>query len=195
MKRLRIITFLIGILLAGTLSANTVLATSLWDDDSTSLYTRQPSTYKVGDLITIIIVEQATASQKAESSSDKSGSINAREGTGVLDFLPSLGASWDTEYKGKGTTTRGGSLSARLTVAVVEITPEGILVIEGRQVIRVNKEDQVLTIRGKIRPEDISGNMVYSTYVADAVIEYEGKGVIGRTQNPGLLTKFFQWLF
>lgn len=171
-------------------------AASLWNSESKSLYTKQVRQFKVGDLITIIIVEQAAASQNAESSNGKNGEIKAGPGTGVLDSIPGLGMDWDSSYKGKGTTTRGGSLTAKLTVSVIDILPEGILMVEGRQVIKVNKEDQLLTIRGKIRPDDVNGeNFVYSTYVADAVIEYQGKGTLGETQSPGILTRFFHWLF
>ena len=172
-----------------------VYGASLWNDNSSSLYSKQIRHFKVGELITIIIVEQAKASQSAESSNGKNGAISAGPGTGLLDKIPGLGMDWDSDYKGTGATTRGGSLSAILTVSITEITPEGILLVEGRQIIKVNKEDQILTIRGKVRPEDISqDNLVYSTYVAEAMIEYQGKGTLGETQSPGILTRFFHWI-
>lgn len=173
-----------------------VYGTSLWNENGSSLYTKQVRQFKVGELITIIIVEQAKASQNAESSNGKNGSISAGPGKGLLDKIPGLGMDWDSDYKGTGATTRGGSLSAKLTVTITGITPEGILLVEGRQTIKVNKEDQLLTISGKVRPEDVSQeNLVYSTYVAEALIEYQGKGTLGETQSPGVLTRFFHWLF
>jgi len=107
-----------------------------------------------------------------------------------------LKGDWESKYEGTGSTTRGGSLTAKLTVTISEITPEGLLLVEGKQTIKVNNENQVLTVKGKIRPEDVSqSNTVYSTYVADAVIEYQGKGTLGDTQRPGILTRIFNWIF
>jgi len=189
---LTLVTFLVLLALYTTW----VKADSLWNEGVGSLYEETPRHFKVGDLITVIIVEQATASQNAESSNGKKDSVSADAGTGALKFLPELGAGWDSEYEGTGSTVRKGSLSAKLTVTVAGMTPEGALLIEGSQVIKVNKEDQVLKVRGKIRPEDVSAdNTVYSTFVADAEIEYQGKGTVGETQSSGILSRFFHWLF
>lgn len=179
------------------LMCGNVMADSLWVDNSSSLYTDLARPFKVGDLITILIVEQASASQKAQSSNEKGGSISAGPGTGLLkDIVQEMSGDWSADYDGGGSTTRGGSLTAKITVTVTSITPEGLLVVEGKQTIKVNKEDQILTIKGKIRPEDITqANTVYSTFVADAVIEYQGKGTLGETQSPGILTRIFHWIF
>jgi flagellar L-ring protein precursor FlgH len=173
-----------------------VRADSLWSDNNSSLYTKKASQFRAGDLLTVIVVEQASASQKAESSNGEKGDLSA-SGNGTLgSLLPSFGSEWDSNYKGKGNTTRGGSLSATLTVEIKEVMPNGILVLEGKQVIRVNTEDQILTIKGKTRSEDVSSaNIVMSTSISDAVIEYQGKGTVGETQKPGILSKFFHWLF
>lgn len=170
---------------------------SLWNASSGSRYAAQTRQFGVGDLVTIIIIEQATATQNAGSSNSKEGSIGAG-GTGKLsDLIPGFGGNWDSEYEGEGTTNRRGAIKANLTATVIDITPEGLLVLEGKQEIRVNRENQVITIRGKVRPEDISNitNSVASTYVADAVIEYDGRGTLGDVQRPGILTRLFQWIF
>jgi flagellar L-ring protein precursor FlgH len=173
-----------------------VWADSLWTDNSSSLYTKYQNKFRVGDLLTVVVVEQASASQKAESSNGKTGDFSA-SGNGTLGgLIPAFGSKWDSKYKGQGNTTRGGSLQASLTVEVKAVEPNGILVLEGRQVIRVNAEDQVLTIKGRARCEDVTANnVVMSTSISDAVIEYQGKGTIGETQKSGVLTKFFHWLF
>jgi flagellar L-ring protein precursor FlgH len=173
-----------------------VWADSLWTDNGGSLYTKNKSKFRVGDLITVVVVEQASASQKAESSNGKNEDMSA-SGSGVLgSLIPEMGSKWDSNYKGQGNTTRGGSLQATLTVEVKEVESNGILVLEGRQVIRVNAEDQILTVKGRTRSEDVnSNNVVMSTSISDAVIEYQGKGSVGGTQKPGALVRFFQWLF
>lgn len=174
-----------------------VFGDSLWTDSGGSRYAAQTRQFSVGDLITIIIVEQATATQNAGSSNSKEGSVSAG-GTGKLsDLIPGLGGNWDSDYEGEGSTNRRGAITANLTATVIDITPEGLLVLEGKQEIHINRENQVITIKGKVRPEDISNisNSVSSTYVADAVIEYDGKGTLGDVQRPGILTRFFQWVF
>jgi flagellar L-ring protein FlgH len=193
---------LVTALLLMTVSAT--LADSLWSEQSNSLYGNQSSslygaksrTFQVGDLLTIDIIEQAKASSQATTSNAKKGSVLAGPGSGLLNALPQMGATWDASNRGDGATTRGGSLSAKITVQVKEVNPNGILMVEGRQVIKVNGEEQVLTVSGLARTEDISPeNVILSSYIASAVIDYEGKGTVGETQKSGLITKFFHWLF
>ncbi len=173
-----------------------VFGDSLWTSSSSSLYSSKQRNFEVGDLITILIVEQATASQQAETKSNEGGKVSATAGTGWLNFIPNVGTGWDVGSNGKGTTTRGGSLKATISVQVKDIYPNGILVLEGRQVIRVNKEEQIIIITGNVRSDDIStDNMVYSTRIANAIIEFQGKGSVGDSQSPGILAKIFHWLF
>lgn len=196
MKKVKIcLTILLGILILTGVNS-VARADSLWSDQSGSLYKIKPRDFQVGDLLTIIIVEQAKATQEAKTSNGEKGKVSVGPGTGLLDLLPQIGANWDNSFDGKGTTTRGGSLNAKLTVQIKEVNPNGILGLEGRQVIKVNNEDQVLTISGTARAEDVSiDNIILSTHIANAVIEYQGKGSVGEAQDPGLLTKFFHWLF
>lgn len=171
-------------------------ADSLWSDQSQSLYTNKPRTFKTGDLITILIVEQASASQEASSSNDKKGSIGAGPGKGPLNFIPEIGVDWNSKSAGDGSTTRGGTLKAKITVEVKEVKPNGVLAVEGLQEIKVNKENQTIKISGRARPEDVSSdNLILSTCIANAKIEFQGNGTVGETQNVGLLTKIFHWLF
>lgn len=172
-------------------------ATSLWNSGASSLYGTSTQNFNVGDLLTLIIVEQSNASHSAGSSSGKDGSVSLDAGTGKLKgLLPEMSGGWETDYEGTGTTTRGGSLSAKITVKIIEITPEGLLSLEGKQNIQVNKEEQVLTVSGKVRPKDVtSSNTVYSTYLADAAIDYQGYGTLGDVQRTGILTRIFNWIF
>ena len=195
-KNFNILLFsiIVGLLTTGS----NVLADSLWVDRNASLYGNSPRSFKVGDLITVVIVEQAKATQEAKSSSDERGSVNAGPGTGFLSkILPeSFGADWGTSSEGEGSTTRGGSLQGRITVQVTAVNPNGILVLEGRQVIKVNNEDQMLKISGMVRSEDVTiDNITLSSNIANAVIEYQGNGNINNAQKPGILTRVFHWIF
>ncbi len=154
----------------------------------------------IGDLVTIIIVENSKASQQAATNTGKAGEVGVSPSGGLLNFIPIFGARGESKSDSKGSTTRGGSINARVTARVVEIEPGGALVLEGKQRIVVNKEQQEIMLRGVVRPEDISpDNTVLSTFLADAQIEYKGEGSIGgKRQSPGLITNFFglfDWLF
>lgn len=155
---------------------------------------------EVGDLVTIIIVESSKASQQAATDTGKEGEVGVSPSGGVLNFIPIFGIRGESRSDSKGSTTRGGSINARVTARVVDVEPNGALVLEGTQRIVVNKEQQEIILRGVVRPEDIRpDNTVLSTFLADAQIEYKGDGSIGgKRQSPGLITNFFglfDWLF
>ncbi len=143
----------------------------------------------VGDLITVLIVERSQASQNAATQTGKQGSLAIGPGAGVLEqYLPLVKAGGSDQMKADGTTSRGGQVTAKVTVVVREILPNGNLVVEGKQLISVNHEKQEITVTGVIRPDDIApDNTVYSTYLAEANIRYSGDGVIGNKQRPGIL--------
>ena len=77
-----------------------------------------------------------------------------------------------------------------MTARIVDILPNGNLVIQGNREVRVNHENQIITLTGLVRPRDISAdNVVLSTYLADARISYSGSGIINERQRPGWLTR------
>ena len=198
MNKMKQLLIGLAIIILNLLLINTaVMADSLWSDRGGSLYSGKPKAYKVGDLLTIVVVEQASASQQAESNNGENGLVKFGASSGSWEkLLPEFGTQWKSASKGTGTTTRGGTLSAKITVFVKEVSENGLLTVEGQQLIKVNKEEQVIKVSGVVRPDDISSdNLVYSTYVANAVIEYNGKGTVGDTQGTGILTKIFHWVF
>jgi flagellar L-ring protein precursor FlgH len=102
----------------------------------------------------------------------------------------------DNSSLGEGSTARRGDLQARITAKVTEIDANGLLVVEGTRSVLVNGEREEITLRGSVRPQDVmANNTVYSTYLADAAIEYSGEGVLASAERPGLVTKIFNWLF
>jgi len=83
-------------------------------------------------------------------------------------------------------------LIAKITAQITEVLPNGNLRIQGRRRIKVNNEEQIISVEGIIRPADINeDNSIYSIYIADAQIKYEGKGVLGENQRPGILRIYF----
>src|SRR5690554_94864 len=187
---------LLALVLSLTL-ATPIFAASLWSEESEAIYTKQPRKFRVGDLLTLIIVEQASASYNSGTDGEEASSVNVGAGEGLLNnVLPYLRGQTETAYSGEGSTSRGGELNARLTVSVVEIEAgTNNLINEGRQKIEVNKDIQELFVRGKIRPGDIEvNNTILSSYVAEAEIKLAGEGSYSDYSKPGILTRFFSWL-
>lgn len=169
-------------------------AQSLWNDNW-SLYADLKAR-QVGDLVTLIIVERTEASQAARTTTSKDGEVSIGPGLGFLDIIPLIQASGGDSLTAGGTTTRGGSLQAKMTTRVVEVLPNGVLKIEGRQTIVLNGEEQEIVVSGLVRTRDIGpDNTVLSTYVADAHIAFKGTGILGDNQRQGILTRLFNWLF
>ncbi|HKM16817.1 MAG TPA: flagellar basal body L-ring protein FlgH, partial [Limnochordia bacterium] len=171
-------------------------ASSLFAPSSGSLF----SDYKarqVGDLVTVLIIEQARATQSADTASANDNVLNLGPGGGALaDLIPLLRFSHSSQLDGSGTVSRGGSMTAKITTKVVELYDNGTMKIEGGQKIKVNGEEQEIVISGIIRTRDIGpDNTILSSLVADAEIQFTGSGIVADKQERGLITRFFDWLF
>jgi flagellar L-ring protein precursor FlgH len=155
----------------------------------------------VGDIVTINIVESASASKNATTKTARNSDIEA-SWTGVLakmsgDWVGSEAKSaYANSFDGKGETTRKSSLNAYVTAQVIQVLPSGNLAIQGSREVRVNNETQFINIQGTIRPTDISSqNIVLSTFIADAKIELNGHGVVSDKQRTGWLTRILDWVW
>ena len=177
---------------------------SLWQDDGllNELF-MDPKARRVGDIVTIRIVESSSASNDANTDTSKSSSLSMSltkflglennntfpSGSG-FDPFGSIQGSTNNTFKGSGTTKRSGKLDAFITARVTKVLPNGTLKILGKREITVNNEKQVLALTGIIRPRDISAdNVILSKYISDAKIVYTGAGVVNDKQNPGWLVR------
>lgn len=107
-----------------------------------------------------------------------------------------LNLETDQDFKGKGQTERNGSLIATVSATITEVYANGNLMIQATKEVTVNNETEILELVGTIRPEDISSNnAILSSRIADAKIKYSGEGTLSETQDPGVITRFFNWLF
>ncbi len=162
----------------------------------------------VGDIVTIIIAESSSGNNKAGTDTSRNTSTNAQIDallgleTSILDRNENMGGqiriggTSANSLKGAGNTSRGNTLSARITARVIRVLGNGNLVIEGRRQVTVNAEDQYLIISGIIRPDDItSENLIASQYIADAQIFYTGKGVVNDKLRPGWMTRVVDWVW
>jgi flagellar L-ring protein precursor FlgH len=151
----------------------------------------------VGDLLTIQINERLNASQKANSSSERTSDIEAAIPgvSGVFGRrLNGLNAkaSSSNAFDGKGETASSNLFTGAITVTVTEVLSNGNLRVAGEKQIGIRQNSEVLRFSGVIDPAQIQpGNVVSSTQVADARLDYRGGGYIEEAQIQGWLARFF----
>lgn len=155
---------------------------------------------KVGDIITILVVEYSTATSEASTVTDKTNDhgFTMYGGSGTQAFSPMNGmrGNFQNGYDGTASVSRKGQLQTKITATVTEIRPNGDLMLQGNRGVVMNGETETATITGVVRQEDVSGeNTVYSYQLADAQISYSGKGVVNTGQRPGMITKLLNWVF
>lgn len=177
-------------------AAGSLQAESLWQPGAQSQCADKKAA-KVGDVITVIIVESATASSAASTNTKKESSLETKPGVGpLLKEIPGFKFSGGDSMKADGETTRSSKLVAKITVTVVKIEENGNLCIEGSRMVQTNKEREQIKLSGTIRPEDVgTDNTILSTYVANPTITYQGSGPLGSRQKEGLISKIFKILF
>ena len=150
---------------------------------------------RVGDPLTIVLVEQTAASKSASSKLDSQGSASITPPTtGPLNLFPpsSATASGGRAFNGKGAADQANSLSGEVSVTVAEVYPNGTMLVQGQKRLTLNRGDERVQISGLVRAIDISpDNRILSTRVANANIRYVGKGEIARASKQGWLQRFF----
>lgn len=137
------------------------------------------------DLVYIVVADKASALSKGATDTNRKSTakatINSLAGpTKVTGMLASLAnVSGQTQVQGQGTTSRDSVLTTTLTAEVISVLPNGNLVVEGRKEIEVNSERQVVTVRGIVRPDDLSPiNSIQSDRLARLEVHVNGKGVV-----------------
>jgi flagellar L-ring protein FlgH len=150
---------------------------------------------QVDDLVTVVVNEQASAvasgTTKTSRASNANSQISALAGpkspTGGAQNLLNLNSN--QALNGEGTTTRGANLTTTLSARVTHVLPNGYLVLEGTKDLQVNSEHQVISVRGVIRPADIStGNIISSNQIAQMEVKINGKGVVNDSvRRPNIL--------
>jgi flagellar L-ring protein precursor FlgH len=146
------------------------------------------------DLVTILVSDTSSAVSTGATNTSRKSSVNAsvtslfgpKSATGALSNLAN--ATNNQQLQGQGTTSRGTTLTTTLTAEVTGVLPNGNLVIQGQKEIDINSEKQVITVRGIIRPDDLSPvNSIPSDRVARMEILVNGKGVV----NDAVKRPFF----
>jgi flagellar L-ring protein precursor FlgH len=158
---------------------------------------------RVGDILTVQLVEQTAASTNSSTTTSRSSSASivnptilgrqiTADGIGLFDG--NLGG--ESEFDGAGASNQSNSLQGDITVTVVERYPNGNLKIRGEKWVTLNQGKEFIQLSGIIRPYDINpNNSVLSTRIADAQISYSGKGVLAAANRMGLFSRFFNSMF
>lgn len=174
------------------ISVNAV-AQSLYDESRfTALHADKRAQF-VGDSITLLVYQavQANSSAGEGSRGDFRFSGGATVDERNWDGSVNLGST----SSGDAATNREGFVRAQLTAVIVATESSGLLHIEGKQTITVNEEKQTITVKGTIRPEDISAqNTVPSFRVQNAEIAINGSGEVTSGKNGNVFTRFIEWL-
>lgn len=151
---------------------------------------------RVGDPVTIVLVERTSASKSAGTNLDSGGGFSITPPTtGALNLFNQSDASISGKrgFKGTGAADQSNALSGEISVTVAAVLPNGTMLVQGQKRVTLNRGDEFIQIKGIIRPTDIdANNRIASTRVADARIAYTGKGDVARAARQGWLSRFFQ---
>ena len=176
---------------------------SLWTPQAALLnLTGELRASHVDDIVTVLVSESASAvatgATKTGRTSSNSASINALAGLTKAKgpWTNLANTSGTSTLDGSGTTSRNVTLSTTLTARVTHVLPNGYLVVEGSKDMQVNSERQTVTVRGVVRPSDLStANVVRSDHLGQMEIRLNGKGVVGdAVRRPMILYRLLMGL-
>lgn len=154
---------------------------------------------RVGDILTVVLMEETNARKSADASSSREASAQLLDpilfgrpvtsnGTPILN----TDITGSQNFTGEGEAAQSNMLEGSITVTVAGVLPNGNLIVQGEKWIRINRGEEFLQLRGIVRPVDISTqNTVLSTQVADAELAYGGTGQVARASSQGWLSRFF----
>jgi flagellar L-ring protein FlgH len=189
----RLVLRIVAIVWIGS-GASTVLGEDLYRSGGWSALATDRRAERVGDTLTILVYESSNASNSVASGSKKRSGIDAQLQAGT-NFDKSASFGFGGKYDGQGQTFRSGKMVAQLGATIDVILPNGDFRVSGLQKIKLNGEMTSIKVSGRVRKDDVSGqNSVLSSKIADAVIEYDGKGFSSRSAKPGVVTRLFQML-
>ncbi len=150
---------------------------------------------RVGDPLTILLVESTKTSKSTSSQTDREGGISLTPPvTGPFSFLSTeeLSASGQSNFKGQGNAAQASSLSGTLSVTIAHVFPNGTAQVQGQKLLELSQGKEWVQFSGLVRLTDVDpDNRIYSSRVADARIVYSGSGSIQRASREGWLSRFF----
>lgn len=171
-------------------------ANSLWQPGARAFF-RDQRAARVGDIlrVNVKINDKAQVNNETEGKRDSSESVAVPSALGLQErlvkWLPGeaepanlLDITGSTNSKGKGTIKRQETITTQVAALITQVLPNGNLVIDGKQEININNEVREVSVKGVVRPQDISSdNTVESTQIAEARIIYGGRGQLTNVQR------------
>jgi flagellar L-ring protein precursor FlgH len=173
---------------------------SLWRDGRASTLFTDARALRENDLLVVKIEEIADAKRSSDvdllRQQDTAADVSGSHGGSPTIPATELKAKASTAFRGQGSTGRTERLIATVPAIVRKVLPNGNLFIEGHRVVLVNSEEQHFYVSGVVRPTDIDAeNSVKSSMVADAEIEFTGRGVLSDNTRKGWVARFFGFLW
>jgi len=189
-------SLVLGFLCLIVMAMPSVSAMSLWTDAGTfSMYSDRKA-HAVGDTLTIIISESSSANRAGTATNSKTSTTELNAGVGIFSLLTNASGGSADSFKANGAIVNSNNVNARMTAQVLEVKPNGSLMISGTQSIKQNGEEQKITVSGTVRTEDIStDNTVLSSAIGNAQIRVDGSGPLANKQRQGVLSQLFNFLF
>ena len=203
-----------SLLVLAVFALSQVQADSLWSKETAvSLFTDHKAK-RVGDIITVLVQENNSASRNSSTKTQKKGDISASISsffTGNIQDkifsnnpdnnnnpdknnvqLPELGTTSQNKFEGSGAVNNSGSINSRFAVRVVDVLPNKNLIIEGVRRTSFSGESQTIILRGTVRPQDVTPvNTVVSYNLADVSIRFKDEGVVNDSQKKGWFGKLW----
>jgi flagellar L-ring protein precursor FlgH len=179
---------------------------SLWHDDTSRSIFADKRSLNVGDIITISVSENSTENQANSTATERKSSLSAAitaflfpaGATPLLTksgSLPAMAYNSDHIHNGTGTISDSQNIVAQIAVQIIDVLPNGNLVIQGKRDTSFAHENQTIVLRGIVRPDDVLGNNTVNSYnVADATIQIIGKGAVSDATNKGWFNRIWDKL-
>jgi flagellar L-ring protein precursor FlgH len=152
--------------------------------------------YRAGDIITVVIAEDARAEQSASTALYKDSEVGYSAGGAVATLLPSASIGMNADHKGGGELARRGRMTARVAAVVEEVLPNGNLRVRGMQEMNFDSGRQLIGVEGVARPRDITAeNEILSYRLANAKIDFTGRDALHEKARTGILARVLEWLW
>jgi flagellar L-ring protein precursor FlgH len=169
-------------------------STSLYEEASYRPLTADSKAFRVGDVLTVQVFENSSASTSADTDTRRKNTLSAELSHASSGRVAQTSAALGGDFDGGGRTQRANRVLITLSVSVKEVLPNGDLRVGGEQMLAINAEQQRVTLEGRVRPQDVSdGNVVLSTRLADARITYVGEGDLSQRQQRAWWRKLLDW--
>ncbi|QWT20564.1 flagellar basal body L-ring protein FlgH [Bacillus sp. NP157] len=176
---------------------------SIYADQQNMELFADPRAHRVGDILTITLVEATQATKKAATSTSKKNGNNITaptllgRGLKIGGNVANSSLASSNSFDGDGSSSQSNALTGEITVTVAQRLSNGALIVQGEKWLTINQGEELVRISGIVRPQDIGNdNIVLSSRVADAKIEYVGKGTLADSNTRGWLSRFFdsKWM-